>query len=314
MLSYLLLFFSDFFFRPFSYILFIFRKTKMNPSQIVTVISELQQVLFRLDEEAESMDDDIQMIMESDNTALYRQQRLQYSFIANDYRNQYGVAITSLPMFFSGEYVERTRTVIDADGRRETRRYHFWSLEHPFLNDDDENQVNSYRATYRMGKDAFENLVNELSNHEEFNFVAPNAIPVYIQVATALFRLANCHVGYRQAYMLLGVSYGSYNNFTRRTLKAIKGRLGHLLAWPTDPEAARAVAHGFGSDNGQRLNGVIGAVDGKNFTIHKPSPDEFGAMFRDRKNDYSVKLTAVCDSNLRFTYISVGDSGTVTMD
>ncbi|KAG2195578.1 hypothetical protein INT47_001325 [Mucor saturninus] len=167
------------------------------------------------------MDDDIQMIMESNNTALYRQQRLQYSFIANDYRNQYG------------------------------------SLEHSFLNDDDENQVNSYRVTYRMGKDAFENLVNELSIHEEFNFAAPNAIPVYIQVSTALFRLANCHVGYRQAYMLLGASY-----------------------------------------------------DGKNFTIHKPSPEEFGAMFRDCKNDYSVKLTAVCDSDLRFTYITVGDSST----
>ncbi|KAG2193062.1 hypothetical protein INT47_012136 [Mucor saturninus] len=32
-------------------------------------------------------------------------------------------------------------------------------------------------------------------------------------------------------------------------------------------------------------------------------------MFRDRKNNYSVKLTAVCDSVLQFTYIKVGDSG-----
>ncbi|KAG2192010.1 hypothetical protein INT47_011527 [Mucor saturninus] len=114
-----------------------------------------------------------------------------------------------------------------------------------------------------MGKDAIENLVNELSNHEESNFAAPNAIPVYIQVATALFRLDNYH--------------------------AIKRRLGYLLAWPTDPEAPRAVAHGFGSDKGQRLNSAMGVVDGKNFMIHKPSPDEFGAMFLDRKNDYSIK-------------------------
>ncbi|KAG2192286.1 hypothetical protein INT47_006919 [Mucor saturninus] len=109
---------------------------------------------------------------------LYQAECLQYDFIARNYRNQYGVSINNLPIFMMGEHVERTRTVISADGRRELRRYHFWRLEHSFLNDSDKNQVSSYRANYRMGKRAFEHLVNELSAHEEFNLVAPNTSPI----------------------------------------------------------------------------------------------------------------------------------------
>lgn len=281
----------------------------MNPLQIATVMSQLHLHIMELLENSRRLEEDANSLHSI--SELLIAERLQYGYIASDFQSQFGVAITSLPIFFGGEYVERTRTVVGADGRRESRRYHFWKLEHPFLNDDDENQVNSYRATYRMSKRAFEHLVNELSLHEAFNLVAPNTIPIYIQIATALFRLANSHIGYRQAYMHLGVSYGSYNNFTKRTVKAIKGRLGHLVAWPTDPEEAGEVALGFGSNDGRRLSHVIGAVDGKNFKIHKPS-GEAGGMFRDRKNDYSVKLTAVCDSELRFTYIRVGDSGIVT--
>ncbi|KAG2190529.1 hypothetical protein INT47_008411 [Mucor saturninus] len=91
---------------------------------------------------------------------LYQTERLQHDVIASNYRNQYGVSINNLPIFMMGEHVERTRTVISADIRRESRRYHFWRLEHPFLNDNDENQVSSYRANYRMGKRAFEHLAN----------------------------------------------------------------------------------------------------------------------------------------------------------
>ncbi|KAG2193632.1 hypothetical protein INT47_007464 [Mucor saturninus] len=294
----------------------------MTPQQIAFIVSQLQLLIVRINEESESLEEDRMDILNStrqrlvenmtalsSSRELYQAERLQYYFIASNYRNQYGVSINNLPIFMMGEHVERTRTVISTDGRCESRRYHFWKLEHPFLNDNDKNQVSSYRASYRMGKRAFEHLVNELSAHEEFNLVASNTIPIYIQVATVLFRLANCHIGYRQAYMLLGVSSGSYNNFTTRILKAIKDQLGYLLTWPSEPARANAIAVGFGSNTGDILNGVIGAVDGKNFIIHQPSPPTVGAMFRDRKNNYSVKLTAVCDSVLRFTYIRVGDSG-----
>ncbi|KAG2211004.1 hypothetical protein INT47_000164 [Mucor saturninus] len=79
-----------------------------------------------------------------------------------------------------------------------------------------------------------------------------------------------------------------------------------LLGVSSDPVRSNAIAIGFGSNTGDRLNSVIGAVDVKYLIIHQPSPPTVGAMFRDRKNNYSVKLTALCDSALRFTYIKVG--------
>ncbi|KAG2191043.1 hypothetical protein INT47_004036 [Mucor saturninus] len=230
----------------------------MTPQPIAFIVSQLQLLIVRINEESESLEEDRMDILNStrqrfeenmttlhSSRELYQAERLQYDFIASNYRNQYGVSINNLPIFMMGKHVERTRTVISADDRRESRRYHFWRLEHPFLNDNDENQVSSYRANYRMGKRAFEQL----------------------------------------------------------------DQLGHLLTWPSEPVRANAIAVGFGSNTGDRLNGVIGAVDGKNFIIHQPSPPTVGAMFRDRKNNYSVKLTTVCDSVLRFTYIKVGDSG-----
>lgn len=284
----------------------------MNPNQLALAIYQAQLHYLELLEESRRLEERSAEIM-FNRRRLYQAQRLQYDFVATDFLRQFGVAITSLPRFFRADYVERTRTVVGADGSRVSRRFHFWSLEHPYLNDDDENQVNSYRATYRMSKRAFEHLVNELSTHSEFNLVAHNATPIYIQVATALFRFANSHIGYRNALMLLGVSYGSYTNFTRRTVKAIKGTLGHLISWPTNPDEVNEIAEGFGSNSGHRLNNVIGALDGKNVRIHTPSPAPVGAMFRDRNNNSSVKLTAVCDASLRFTYIRVGDSGIVAI-
>lgn len=291
--------------------------------QVASNISRWQQHIHQLTCEYYQLEEEIEefhrSIDESDDLLhspeeLYLAERLQYNFIASDYHSQYGMEITSLPFFFVGELVHRTRTVIAANGERRTRRYHFWKVEHPHLTDDDENQTNSYRANYRMSKRAFVHLVNQLSNHPAFDLTAPNTIPIFIQIASTLLRLANCHIGYRLAYMHLGISAGSFRNFTVRTLEAIKGTLGHLVAWPTNPDEAREVASGFGSETGDRLNNVIGAMDGKNFKIHMPSPKEFGAFFLDRKNNYSIKLTAVCDSDLRFTYIRVGDSGNVSIE
>ncbi|KAI7897802.1 uncharacterized protein BX663DRAFT_556402 [Cokeromyces recurvatus] len=94
--------------------------------------------------------------------------------------------------------------------------------------------------------------------------------------------------------MHLGVSYGSYRNFTTRTCQTIRDVLRHHKSKLTDPERATNIAL---------------ALDGKNIVIHKPLPAAYGSMFRNCKNAYSVKLTAVCEASCRFTYLRVGDSG-----
>lgn len=106
--------------------------------------------------------------------------------------------------------------------------------------------------------------------------------------------------------MYLGVLYGSYKNFTRSTCCAIKEILGDKIAWPMGSEKVMSIAYNLdlprGSNSGQtrvRLPSVIGALNGKNVIIHKPSPAPYGDMFWDRKNNYSVKLTAVCLADCR---------------
>lgn len=157
-------------------------------------------------------------------------------------------------------------------------------------------------------------MVSTLSRHPEFQLTAHNATPVYIQVATALIRLANAHIGYRLVFLDWKISFGSYTNYTRRFVKAIKGLLADsTIQWPTDYDRAMDISIGFEypmTTTKRCLPNIIGAIDGKNCVIRKPSPAGYGAFFRDRLGRYSVKLTAVCDAECRFTYIRVGDSGT----
>ncbi|GAA5799533.1 hypothetical protein HPULCUR_004949 [Helicostylum pulchrum] len=202
-------------------------------------------------------------------------------------------------------------------GTRSTRTFsnlQYWRITHPFLADDN-NPRTSFRAMYRMNLTSFERLVSDLSQHPVFDLRAHNSIPVYIQISCAIWRLANCHLGYRIFHMGFGVSHGSYMNFFRRTLIAIEGVYGNLISWLVDQERVQAIETGFEWPPSpthtftHRLPNVIGALDGKNVVIE--SPRVHAKHWRDRKGNFAMKLTAVCDDKCRFTYIRVGDSGMV---
>lgn len=52
---------------------------------------------------------------------------------------------------------------------------------------------------------------------------------------------------------------------------------------------------------------MIGAVDGKLVTIHRPF--EQGNSYIDRKQHTSLSLLVVADARCRFTYVKTGHSG-----
>lgn len=203
-------------------------------------------------------------------------------------------------------------TTSRADRPTRVERIRYFELRFARLADDN-NPMSSFRSTFRVDQGTFEWLVNRLTDHPELQFDSNNTTPVYIQVAICLIRLANNHVGYRIAYQDWYVSYGSYTNFTRRVVKAIKGLLAETtIKWPTTYDHARDISVGFEyplNNPGRRFSNIVGAIDGKNCVIRAPSPPSYGAFFRDRLNHFSIKLTAVCDSDCRFTYFRVGDSG-----
>ena len=190
--------------------------------------------------------------------------------------------------------------------------YQYWEITHPYLTDDDDPRT-SFRANYRMNRTTFERLVNDLRQHPEYQLTAPNALPIHIQISCAIWRLSNCHIGYRLMNVGWGVSNGSYTNMTRRFTAAVQGIYRGIIRWPTQPEVVEEIQQGFQHPNGDtgphRLPGVIGALDGKNIIIEAPTPRHYAEYWRDRKGHFPVKLTAVCDHRCRFTFITVGDSG-----
>ncbi|KAG2216072.1 hypothetical protein INT45_001345 [Circinella minor] len=174
-------------------------------------------------------------------------------------------------------------------------------------------QPRAYESThYHITKQAFEALVNELANDEEYvGSQARGGVPIEIQVAAILWRFANSHFGFRLMCVSLNISDGSFSNFTDRFIEAMK-RVGEReIIWPkNDIQLARNIAHQFktkdGSDS-RRLGKVIGAMDGKLVVIQKACGR--GDQFVDRKNNPSFNLLAVCDSTTRFMYVKCGDSG-----
>lgn len=172
---------------------------------------------------------------------------------------------------------------------------------------DDDNLRTSFRAMHKTNVSSFERLVNDLSQHLAFDLRAHNSTPVYIQVSCAIWRLANCHMGYSTSNMSLGVSHGSYMNFFRRTLVAIERVYRGLISWPVEQERIQAIHTGFEQSRGQRegaicrLPKVIGALDGKN--VITESRRRHPKHWRDRKGQFSMKRTAVRDDKCRFTYI-----------
>lgn len=184
-----------------------------------------------------------------------------------------------------------------------TREY--WTITHPNLNDDD--GPNSYKAHYRINKRTFVALVNIMMNSPHYlGSQTSGGYPIYVQVAIVLWRFANCHFGYRIAKVFLGVTHGSYNNFTNRFINAmVDDCTRHFIQWPKTPQEIQDTTEGFEALNG--LKGCIGAVDGKLVVIHKPS--ENGNQYIDRKNNASMSVMAICDHRKRFTYLKVGHSG-----
>lgn len=210
------------------------------------------------------------------------------------------------PIFMSGERSPR----VVRSARMDTYEQ-YWTVKHPNLNDDPKSRK-SYRAHYRINKKTFQWLVARLSNSSHYaGSIVQGGYSVEIQVACVLWRFANTHFGYRIAEVTLGVSAGSYRNFTERFINAMVDMSNEVISWPIG-NSARALENSeefyeLGGPNNMRLKGILGCIDGKLVTIQKPSVN--GNAHVDRKNNASMNLTAVCDARCRFMYAKTGHSG-----
>ncbi|CAG8791961.1 21185_t:CDS:1, partial [Cetraspora pellucida] len=182
----------------------------------------------------------------------------------------------------------------------------FWTDVFPYLND--EGGYNSFRKHFRITLATFNSLVARLSTHPAFSSDAPNATPVWKQIAIVLWRLANSS-GIQVLKQTLGISQGSVIHFTDRFLEALLDLEKERIKWPQGARLAE-VTHGFeygksGFEN-RKLPNVIGAIDGTHIPIHRPSKN--GIRFINHKNFYFINLLGIVDHQGCFIFIHVGEA------
>jgi len=144
--------------------------------------------------------------------------------------------------------------------------------------------------------------------HPAFVSDAPNATPVWKQIAIVLWRLAN-GTGIRVLEQTLGVSQGSVSHFTDRFLEALLDLERERITWPRGSRLAtvtQGFEYGEAGIGHRKLPNVIGAMDGTHIPIHAPSKN--GARYVNRKSFHSINLLGIVDYQGRFTYIHVGEA------
>ena len=77
---------------------------------------------------------------------------------------------------------------------------------------------------------------------------------------------------------------------------------------PTSEDEWNIVANEF--ETSWNVFNVIGALDGKHFTLRKPLKS--GALFRNYKGTFSIVLMALVDSQYKFIHVDVGTNGRVS--
>lgn len=212
-------------------------------------------------------------------------------------------------------------TLRKVSGNNGTARQ-WWTIVHPSLSDTPLIDMNgravkesTFKEHYRITLSTFEMLVNARRETEPYANISEedNPWPVWKQIAIVLWRFSNTHFGYRMAKEQFGCSHGSYNVFTDRFINAMRTEImDRVITWPTTAARTSAIANGFGRNTKkvhQRLKNVIGAIDGKLFSIHKPSASNDGNRYADRKGGISMSLMAVCNNRKRFINILAGLPG-----
>ena len=102
----------------------------------------------------------------------------------------------------------------------------------------------------------------------------------------------------------LQIGEGTAYLYRYRVMTALLRLLPDYLIWPKlGSEDYRTMRREIEQDT--QLPGCVGFLDGTDIGLmHAPSPH--GKTYMNRKKVYALNMQAVCDNNLRFTFISAG--------
>lgn len=108
---------------------------------------------------------------------------------------------------------------------------------------------------------------------------------------------------FRQVSQQFGVAMSTAHDTVREVVAAIIAKMGEIITLPSDMQAIKAVADGFGVFG---FPNVYGAIDGSSIKVIVPASVK--GNYYTRKHITAINLTAMCDSKKRFLDINCGNS------
>ncbi|KAL3500807.1 hypothetical protein ACH5RR_039900 [Cinchona calisaya] len=174
-----------------------------------------------------------------------------------------------------------------------------------------------FKKAFRMGKDTFEIICNELkSSVAKENTMLRDAVPVRQRVAVCIWRLATGEP-LRLVSKRFGLGISTCHKLVLEVCSAIKTVLmPKYLQWP-DEESARRIKDEFEAISG------IGNVVGSMYTTHIPiiAPKISVAAYfnrkhteRNQKTSYSITVQGVVDAKGVFSDVCIGWPGSMSDD
>ncbi|XP_055839179.1 uncharacterized protein LOC129907133 isoform X1 [Episyrphus balteatus] len=168
-----------------------------------------------------------------------------------------------------------------------------------------QNNNEHFKQHFRMSRDTFEVLCNEVRNLEKHDTRYRKSIPLRKRVAIAIYTLGSS-AEYRTISALFGVGistvYIILKTFCKEAWRVLHPK--YLCAYPLTSDIIKENVDGF-----QKLGfpQCFGAIDGCHIEIQPPSQD--AVDYYNYKGWYSMVLLAIVDYRYRFLYINVGSPG-----
>lgn len=137
------------------------------------------------------------------------------------------------------------------------------------------------------------------------NQIIRQGMPLYKGLLMTLWILATPD-SFRSVAVKFGLEGGSVHNQYRTFIRVLRQLRSKFIRWPSDLEKAR-IARSFEDSFG--YPGVIGCIDGTHVCMTAPLEDP--QSYVNRHHDYSLTVQAVCDDQLIFRDVYVGEPGAV---
>lgn len=162
-----------------------------------------------------------------------------------------------------------------------------------------------FRQMMRVNWNQFNIILDLIKDDPVFT---EKQFPVHIQLKIVLYRLGCYGEGASIAKIanFFGIGDGgTIENITKRVFTAISNLKSKFLFWPDEKERKEIVANTY-----IELPYCIGYLDGSEIKLaEKPAVDP--ESYFSRKQQYSIKIQAVCDYELKVRHVVIGYPGSV---